>query len=176
MALPILAKMVFGAVAQHIPSLISKAIDDEKVSKIAETVTGAAVGYVADKHDLHLSKEDAWNKVKDDETFIKSQESEIFKILEMETQDIQHAREHTMNEHTMSLARHVLAWSPLYILVCLCLIVSAPIVFADPVIVAAVTGPAGAALGSFFQERQQVYAYIFGSSIGSKLKGMKKLL
>lgn len=162
-----LVSLAISAASKFIPELIGSALDSKKAEEVARVVTDAAVQYTGAE-----SQHEALKQVENDQTFWNQQHGKIIKLIEIEVADVQHAREHVNDGVTKHLSYFVMLSNPVWIGLCIwgLIYLSEQPISSDMKV--ALSAVLGGAINNFFQERQQVMNFRFGSSLGSKLKNM----
>ena len=164
---PLIA-MAVSAASKFIPELIGSALDSEKAESVARVVTDSAMTYAGIK-----DPEQALKKVQEDKQFWEAQRSKIVDIVKMELADIQHAREHVNDDVTKRLSYMVMVCNPVFIGLCVWALIWVSTSTLDSGLITAISAVLGGAINNFFQERQQVMNFRFGSSLGSKIKALQ---
>ena len=97
----------------------------------------------------------------------------VNKQVDLEYQDRENARDMYKNtDHAMAdeVARRVINYNLWVVLAALIIEIAVVIYIEDKVLIAIISGAVGAITQALLQERQQVIAFFFGSSMGSKEK------
>lgn len=167
-----LIPLALSLATKFIPELVGKALDSDTAVKVTDEVIKVAQKVTG--HDNYDDAMSEFEAVAKPEHFAEIR-SDILKLVEMQVKDVQHAREN--NEHK-ALTENV-AYGIMYgnlILIAVLIGLFAWVASSDLAVSAASTLSAiiGGALNQLYQERQQVAGYLFGSSLGSKLKDLVK--
>lgn len=168
-----LVQLALGVATKFIPELIGKALNDDKAKEVAEVVGNSAVAYVKDKYGVDMPAIEAIKKVDSsaEMEFWKEQRQSVIDVIKLEVEDIQHAREHNQEDGVVRNLSYLVMWiNPIFIALCICALIYVSTAGLASGVLATVAATLGAAINHFFQERQQVMNYRFGSSLGSKLK------
>jgi len=116
---------------------------------------------------------EALKAVQNDAEFFRKQRDDVLKVIELELQDIQHARENQADDNvTKHLSYVVMGINPFLIGACVWALIYVAQSDMDVGLIATLSAMLGGAINNFFQERQQVMNFRFGSSLGSKLKNL----
>lgn len=165
-----LVGLAVSMASKYLPELIGSALDSKKAENVAKIVTDAAVAYTGGK-----PAHEALKAVENDKEFFMAQKKDILSVIELEVRDIQHARENQCeDEVTKYLSFIVMCVNPLLIAGCVWALISVAESDMDVGLITTISAVLGGAINNFFQERQQVMNFRFGSSLGSKLKNLIK--
>lgn len=100
-------------------------------------------------------------------------QAEIDKRIDLDYQDRENARKmYTESDHSMAddVAKRVINYNLWVVLAALIIEIGCVFYLEDKVLIAIISGAVGAITQALLQERQQVIAFFFGSSQGSKEK------
>lgn len=160
--------LAISAATQFIPELIGKAFD----SKTAETVASKVIDLAKDQTGLS-DPEEALENFNPSPEDIAALRSDVLKLIEMEIGDVQHARVNNKHEKLTENVAYGIMYGNLVLIAAL-IGVFAWVATSDldTAFASTLSAMIGGALNQLYQERQQVAGYLFGSSLGSKLKSM----
>lgn len=163
-----IAGAAIALATELLPGLIGKVFK----SKSAEEISGKVIGLAQEV--TGLTGQAALSEAANRNEFRERLLSEFTKIVELETQDIQHARDnHKYHSTTVLAIKSALFMNPLLIILSLgCLVYLVGFTEMDGAALSALSAMIGAFLNQCYQERQQAYNFLVGSSLGSKLKTM----
>ena len=165
-----LVPIAVSLASKFIPELIGKALDSDTAEQVAGKIIDVAkyaTGLTDDKAAL-----DAFETASTPKDLAKLR-SDVLKLVEMQVDDVQHARDNNEHKELTENVAYAIMYGNLAVIACL-IGGFAWVASSDLAVSAASTLSAiiGGALNQLYQERQQVAGYLYGSSLGSKLKDL----
>lgn len=169
MVAPALIPLAISLAEQFIPSIVKKITGDddkqvvaEKVIDVAKSVTGFS------------DPEQALKQAQVSDDFQERLLEEFVDIARIETRDIQNARKNHKYHDTTVLAIKTALWlNPVLIFIGIGLLAYVVLFeHLDSGSLSMLSAMIGGLINQLYQERQQCYSFLVGSSLGSKLKSM----
>ena len=163
-----LVGIALSVASKFLPELAGKIFGGKEAEEVAGKVINMAkvATGIADP-------EKALEAFKPSPQEVASLRKDILSVIELEVSDVQHARIHGKHEELTEKVAYSIMWGNLVLIGTLigsfAWILSLDL---DGHIAATLGTLIGAALNQLYQERQQVAGYLFGSSLGSKIKSM----
>ena len=160
--------LALGVAAQYLPDLVSK-FTGNKSEVVAKVIDAAKLATGNTDAELALKA------YKPSTADLAALRADVLSVITLEVKDIQHAREvHKDDTVTDHLSYQVMYLNPIYICIGIGSIVWLCTQSLPNGVLATASALIGAGLNQLYQERQQVMNYRFGSSLGEKLKELKR--
>lgn len=166
---PLLIQLAIATASKYIPKIIESKIESPTAKRIAGAIFDAAKEFTGEQ-----DAQEALKKVENSPEFFSVNSDAILKELELQLEDIQHAREHNNDAVTRNLSYAVMALNPLFIAAGVYAFIEVMNADLSKDVSMALSALIGGIISQLLQERQQVMNYRFGSAIGSKLKDFMK--
>lgn len=162
-ALPLLAKY-----APDLVGSVFKSQDAEYVAKNVISIAEDITGYKGETALEQIEEDNYHNQFKEKLT------EKFAEVLELETKDIQHARENNKYHDTTVKAIKTALWMNPILIVAAIAFLGFIVLYTelDSGSLSMLSALIGAFVNQLYQERQQVFNFLVGSSLGSKLKTM----
>lgn len=169
MVAPALIPLAITIAEQFLPSIVKKITGEDDKKAVAEKVISVA------KHVTGFSDpEQALKQAQVSDDFKDKLLEEFVEISRIETKDIQDARKnHKYHDTTVTAIKTALWLNPALIFLGIG-ILAYVVVFEslDSGSLSMLSAMIGGMINQLYQERQQCYSFLVGSSLGSKLKSM----